>query len=72
MFNIIYDLERNWRMYILLEGVFMIVDKYPVWYFVIKEFAIREEKGYVLLDIVSKIAEELCLGNQKISCQWVN
>lgn len=21
---------------------------------------------------MSKIAEELCLGNQKISCQWVN
>lgn len=30
MFNMIYDLERNWRMYILLEGIFLMVDKYPV------------------------------------------
>lgn len=30
MYNVIYELERNWRMYILLEGILILVDKYPV------------------------------------------
>lgn len=37
-----------------------------------KEFPIKEDKGYVLMEIVSRIAEELCLCNHKIPCQWVN
>lgn len=72
MYNVIYELERSWRMYILMEGIFTLIDKYPVILMIFQEFPVREEKGYVLLEIMSKIAEELCLGNQKISCQWTH
>ena len=56
MYNVIYELERSWRMYILMEGIFTLIDKYPVILMIFQEFPVKEEKGYVLLEIVSKIA----------------